>query len=291
VTLEAPARSLRPFATPAGAICALALDHRDAMRNAYKRIGVEEVSETTMLDVKARIVDALADTVSAMLLDAPAVARCRPAGVGVFVPLETQGHQPLAGGRLTGLLDGFGPADAAALGVEGCKLLLYYRSDHDETAPRQRALLEAVAADCHRHGLPLVVEPLVYRLDDEDEHVYARRFGELVVSAARDLADSGADLLKLQFPGDADACERVSWAASPLPWTLLGGADIAGEAFAEQLRVACRAGACGFIAGRAIWGGALALEASEQSPWLRDHARPLLQRLADIADTHARRIH
>jgi len=284
------AEVLRPFATPAGAVCALALDHRDAMRNAFKRAGVAEISEQTMLDVKARIIDALAASASAMLLDAPAFARCRPANIGVLVPLEAQGQEPLAGGRLNRLLDDFGPQDAAALGANGCKLLLYYRPDHPQTAEKQRELVAEVAANCHRHGLPLVVEPLVYRLQEEDEHAYARGFAELVISATRELADSGADLLKLQFPGDARACERVSEAASPLPWTLLGGNDVDGDGFADQLRVACVAGAVGFIAGRAIWGGALAREASDQGAWLREQARPLLERLVGIADTHARRI-
>ena len=99
------AESLRPFLTPAGALCALALDHRDAMRNAFARAGMSKFSDAAMLDVKARIADALAPAVSAMLLDGPALARCRSAGAGVFVPLEEQGHERLGDGRLTPLLD------------------------------------------------------------------------------------------------------------------------------------------------------------------------------------------
>jgi tagatose 1,6-diphosphate aldolase len=283
-------RSLRAFATPAGVLAVLALDHRDAMRNAFKRSGVADVSEAAMLDVKCQIIEALAQSASGIMLDPCAVARCQPSGMGVILPLEAQGHEPVAGGRLTRLIEDFGPAEAAALGVQGCKLLLYYRADHAETAPRQRELASSVAADCHRHGLVLVVEPLVYRLADEDKAAYSRAFGPLVVAAAQDLTGSGADLLKLQFPGDAAYCERVSLATSPLDWTLLGGADVDGETFAEQLQIACDAGACGFIAGRAIWGGALALDADDQRKWLRRDARPLFERLTEIAHTHGGRI-
>jgi tagatose-1,6-bisphosphate aldolase len=283
-------RSLLAFATPAGVICTLALDHRDAMRNAFARAGIEDVTEATMLETKERIADALAGGASAILLDAPAVARCRRPGLGIFVPLEAQGHVALAGGRTTRLLDDFGPRDAVALGADGGKLLLYYRADHEASAERQRELVATVAADCHRHGLPLVVEPIVYRLEGEDEREYAGRFGDLVVGAAADLAGSGADLLKLQFPGDARACERLTQAAAPLHWALLGGSEVDGATFARQLEIACAAGACGFIAGRAIWGGAVALDPNGQSAWLRDHARPLFDRLAGIADTHARRL-
>jgi tagatose-1,6-bisphosphate aldolase len=282
-------RSLRAIASPEGVVCVLALDHRDAMRNAFKRAGIADVSEAAMLDVKSRIVEALATSASGIMLDPPAVARCRPPGIGLIVPLEAQGHQPLDGGRLNQLSEAFGPADAAVLGADGCKLLLYYRADHPETALRQRALVESVAADCHQHGLPLIVEPIVHRLEDEDVATHARLFGKLVVAAARELADSGADLLKLQFPGSAALCERVTAAAAPLDWVVLGGSDVACDTFADQLQTACRAGAAGFMAGRAIWSDALGRPEHEQAAWLRNEARPLFDHLTDIAQTYERR--
>lgn len=282
--------ALRTLTSSAGAISVLALDHRDAMRNAFGRIGVPNPSEPTMLVTKSRIVSAIADHASALLLDPPAVGRCRRPDLGLLVPLESQGHKTLDGGRLTNLLRDCTPVHARSLGADCCKLLLYYRADHRATASRQLALAMRVSADCHRHGLALAVEPLIYRLEGEGERSYSRRFSDLIVAATGELAATGVDVLKLQFAGDTRACERVTEAASPLPWTLLGGAAVNGEAFAEQLRTACDAGACGFIAGRTIWGGALGLSASQQMSWLRDHARPLLERLTDIAGTHARRI-
>jgi sulfofructosephosphate aldolase len=281
---------LRSWATERGAICMLALDHRDAMRNAFERVGVPDVSETVMLDVKSRITDELIEAASVVLLDSMALERLRPVGLPVVMPLEEQGHQPCAGGRLTQLLDDFTPADAAMLGAQGCKLLLYYRTDHVETAVRQRELVVKVAAECHRHGLPLVVEPLVYRLAGEHRQAYERQFADLVIGAAEDLAASGADLLKLQFPGSAATCQRLTQAAAPLPWTVLGGSDANPAEFSIQLRIACAGGASGFIAGRAIWGGALAQAPEQQRAWLRDRARPLMHRLVEIADTNARRI-
>jgi tagatose-1,6-bisphosphate aldolase len=281
--------SLDAFTSPAGAISILALDHRDAMRNAYRRAGVDEVTEQTMLDAKAKIITALAPRASAILLDARAAALPRPHHLGLFMPLETQGHVAFAGGRLNSLMVEFGPRQATAAGAHGCKLLLYYRSDHAATAERQLQLAATAAAACHRRGLPLVVEPKVYRLPGEDEGAYRQKFGRLVVSAARDLAQSTADLLKLQYPGDAGLCGSVTAAADPLPWTLLGG-EIAGETFEAQLRDACRAGASGFIAGRAIWGGALPLATAARTAWLAQRAAPLFDRLCTITDTDARRI-
>lgn len=282
--------SLRELATSDGVLCVLALDHRDALRNAFRRVGVEQVTERTIFDLKGLIADALASNASAIMLDPAAVPCCRPAHIGLVVPLEEQGHLAHAGGRLTPLLERFGPAEAAALGADCCKLLLYYRADHAETAAPQRALLDQVVTSCKRSGLPLAVEPLVYRLEGEDESAYADAFPALVVAAARDLADSGADMLKLQFPGDASLCEKVSEAAAPLPWVLLGGSEVDFETFVGQLETTCRAGASGFMAGRAIWAGALALPREMQSDWLRVEARPRFDHIAAIATRHGRRI-
>jgi sulfofructosephosphate aldolase len=282
--------ALSSLAAPGGGISTLALDHRDAMRSSYRRAGVEAVDEATMVAAKVRIVDALAEYCSSILLDAGALAACRRPGLPVLMPLEQQGHDGFEGGRLNRLLDDFSPATAADLGAQACKLLLYYRTDHRPTASRQLELVAAAAADCHRHGLPLVVEPKLYRLEGEGEDELAATFGELVVAAAADLSASGADLLKVEYPGSAAACERVSAAAEPLRWTLLGGSDVDGETFAVQLRSACEAGASGFIAGRAIWGGALAVAEGEQPAWLAEHALPTFERLVEITDTYARRM-
>ena len=274
--------SLDPFKTPDGVYCMLALDHRDALRNAFRRAGVQDVSADQMLETKARIVSVLGDHASGVLLDHAAV-ECRPTYAGLLVPLEAQGHEPLEGARLNRLE--FSAADAIRVGADGCKLLLWYRADHHESASRQAELVAGAAEDCHREGLPLILEPLVYQLEGESDAAFAAAFADLVVEAAREL--HVCDLLKLQYPGD-EAVDRATAAATPLDWALLGGSEVGGDTFAEQLAIACRAGARGFIAGRAIWSGCLSLAPGEQERWLRRNARPLFERLVTIA--HAERL-
>jgi tagatose-1,6-bisphosphate aldolase len=283
--------SLVPFASTRGIFRILALDHRDALRNAFRRAGALEVTTETMLAVKSRIAAVLGRVATGILLDPDAIPDSRPTGTGLLVPLEEQGHETLEVGRLNHLLDHFGPAEALALGADGCKLLLYYRADHRATAFRQWELVERVSEQCHREGLPLVLEPLVYRLDGEDDNGYRQAFPDLVVAAAQDLAACGADLLKLQFPTGANegaTCALLTQAAWPLRWALLGGSEVDRSTFASQLEIACRAGASGFIAGRALWGGALGLSASDQEAWLLTEALPLFERLSGIAEDYGR---
>jgi tagatose-1,6-bisphosphate aldolase len=273
---------LESLATERGILALLALDHRDALRNAFARAGVDAVDEETMLAAKGRIAAALAPHVSGILLDEASAKLAAPPGLPVVLPLEEQGHETLEGGRVNRLMRL--PATECA----AHKLLLYYRADHDASASRQRALAEQAAAIARAAGVPLVLEPLVYRLDGEDETAYGSRFGELVAAAAADLAGSGAAVLKLQFPGDD--CSALTDASTPLPWALLGGSDVDGETFARQLEVACDAGGSGFIAGRAIWGGALGLDGDDADAWLAGQAAPLLARLRRTADLRGRPI-
>jgi tagatose 1,6-diphosphate aldolase len=270
--------SLEPLTTGTGTFCLLALDHRDALRNAFRAVGVEDADRATILALKSRIARVLGGSASGILLDYDAVG-FRPPRAGLLTPLEAQGYELLDGARLSRLE--FGAARAREAGADGCKLLLWYRADHAASAERQRALLARAAEDCHGHGLPLVLEPLVYRLEGESDAAYASAYADLVVAAAAELHDS--DLLKLQFPGH-DACTRATTAAAPLRWALLGGSTVGGEEFAEQLEAACAAGAAGFIAGRAIWAGALGLAPEEQEPWLTREALPLFRQLVAIVE-------
>jgi tagatose 1,6-diphosphate aldolase len=280
--------SLGPIATENGVFCVLALDHRDAMRNAFRRAGIKDVSPEAMLRTKTRIAEAIVGCASGILLDHATAAATQRNGTGLLVPLERQGHQPLEGGRLNELE--YTATKAAAVGADGCKLLLHYRADHHPTASKQRELVARAAEDCHRHGLPLVLEPLVYRLEDESQNTYEANFSDYTVAGATDLATSGTDLLKLQYPGSRTACEQLTAAASPLPWALLGGSEVAGDEFSVQLEAACRAGASGFLTGRTIWSGALGLPDPEQQKWLAEVARPLFDRLRVIAQTYGRSI-
>ena len=79
-----------------------------------------------------------------------------------------------------------------------------------------------------------------------------------VIETARRLSRTGADVLKLEAPHDIAhnqdeaawqaACEQVS-AASAVPWALLSAGWSTLRNSSGRLRVACAAGASGFLAG------------------------------------------
>jgi tagatose 1,6-diphosphate aldolase len=119
---------------------------------------------------------------------------------------------------------------------------------------------------------------------------------QVVKETARRLSNTGADILKLEFPVDVAfdrdqnswhaACQAVS-AVSAVPWVLLSaGVDF--ETFADQTYIACQEGASGFLAGRAIWKESVALPTNERKQFIQNVAIPRLNALTEIATQKAR---
>jgi tagatose-1,6-bisphosphate aldolase len=75
---------------------------------------------------------------------------------------------------------------------------------------------------------------------------------------------------------------------SDVPWVLLSaGVDFA--TFAEQTRIACAAGASGWLAGRAIWKECVVLPPEERQTFLANTATARVEQLNEIANANARK--
>ena len=270
-TLEARRRQLASLGGDDGIVVGLAIDHRDSLRALMPGpAGIH--GDDSLRDVKRRILAAIAPMASAVMLDEELGGtaldeHALPDSVGLIMPLEAQGYEAVGEGRVSRLLEDFGPADAVERGAVACKVLLPYRAD-DASAPAQRALLRTAAELTRAAGLALVAEPIPYRHSSEDAEAFAAAWPSLVMTAVEHLGDVGVDLWKLPFPAlagppeaTADACRALHAACDGDPWVLLGaGVDL--DLFIAQIAVAGRAGACGFLAGRGIWGPAALAAAS-----------------------------
>ena len=107
----------------------------------------------------------------------------------------------------------------------------------------------------------------------------------------RELGALRPDIYKAQVPFGGRApmnditerCRRMT-DVLPCPWVVLS-AGVALEDFATSVEAACRGGASGFLAGRAVWRDALT---ADPEPVLRERSVPRLQRLGEIVDALAR---
>jgi tagatose 1,6-diphosphate aldolase len=275
----------------------VAVDHRDSLRVAFQGRGVAAPEGEAIGALKAEIVAALAPVATGILIDAEHGGGVLADGAGaapaVLMPLEAQGYADAEQGRVTSFLPGWSPATALAAGADGCKLLLPFRADHPASAGPQLAIVSEAVAACHAAGLPLVLEPIAYRLPDEDEAEFGDAFAGLVIAGVERLVPLGADVMKVQFPraGAAGAeeewCRQLDAACGATPWVLLGG-GAAHETFATQVEVACRAGASGYIVGRTAWEGAVTADPGERQRWLAEVGAPRLQAVRERAAALAR---
>jgi tagatose 1,6-diphosphate aldolase len=292
-------RGLSATSTGNGVFTILAIDHRDSMRVVLDPEDPPGIPAADLTDVKLWLLRELGNEATAVMLEpeysaAQAIAtRTLPGTVGFLAALEAQGYLGDPTARQTSLLDGWSVEKAKRLGASGIKLLVLYRPD-SPIADAQDQMIRGVIADCARYDIPLFLEPLAYVTEPgmaTDSPEFAAKRRRIVVDTVRRLGALGPEILKVQFPIDtrhesdralwADACAELDEAAH-VPWALLSGGDPY-ELFRDQVRVACEAGASGFMVGRALWGEAIRAPAPERAELVERVLRPRFRELAAIA--------
>ncbi len=266
----------------------IAADHGDplvAMLRALGRPGAPEEQRA----FKADLVDTVGRAASAVLLDPDVslpelvdrnlVAR----DVGLLVRIEADGYDTEDGLRRSRLISGLGAEGARARGATAAKVMVFLRADREDLDGHTAGLVRAALADCRRAGLLCVIELMTYRLDGESPETFAARRAGLIADGAVLLRECGAKVLKLEYPGSAAACRRVTDAVG-VPWAVLS-AGVDHEAFCGQLRDAMDGGADGFIAGRSLWKEAVGLAPPERRRFLDGVARTRMEELLAIVES------
>lgn len=300
MTTPGKVRHLAQCSSDDGHFCIVAIDHRANLRAALDRAAPAALDDAAFVAFKADVLRHLLAPASAVLVDpvyglGPGLAEhLIPGGCGILAPLEVTNYDVPPAERETVFIPGWSVGKLKRVGCTGVKLLLYYHPA-DARAAAKRDLVTRVAADCAAHDIPFFLEPIVYP-PDPAQPLSAADHRAAVLAAVRDLGPLGVDVLKLEFPCDIrqepgeiaweQACAAVT-AASPVPWALLsGGGDY--ETFRRQAAVACAAGASGIIAGRALWGEAVALHGEARARFLATTGRARVLELAALVRAQAR---
>lgn len=296
-------RGLAATSSPKGIFKVLAIDHRDSMRVFLDPVDPQSISASALTDVKLGLLRELGNEATAVMLEPEysaaqaIVARSLPGNLGFLAAVEAQGYLGDPNARQTTLLEGWSVAKAKRLGASGIKLLVLYRPDAGAIAEAQDRVIEGVVADCAQHDIPLFLEPLAYSIEpgmSTDSAEFAAKRRSIVIETVRRLGALGPDILKVQFPVDtrfesgrklwSEACAELNETA-PVPWALLSGGDPY-DLFVEQVRIACEAGASGFLVGRALWGEYVHVAADEQPRFMETVVRPRFEELSSIASTY-----
>lgn len=282
-------RGLQAVSTLDHVFAILAIDHISALSAVARPDSPSSTTEREMSAMKVELVASLAAGASGVLIDPvlglePVIRNdALPGSTGLLVALEDGDYATLD--AVPRLFEGWDVDRAVASGANAVKCSFLYDPFSPSTATH--TFVSDLVAGCGRHGVPLFAEALV-------AHSPANR-RSVVVETARNIGALGVDILKLEFPSSEtlpgaepewrDACLELT-EASPRPWTLLSAGEEF-DTFAQQLAVACEAGASGYVAGRAVWQDLVAPSAGDDGVELAE-ARRRLAVLSEITANHAR---
>lgn len=279
------------LARPSGGLAMLAVDQREALRAMIADATGQPPSTVTderLTDFKVAVAQHLSPYASALLVDAQfgwdavvnaavvAPSCALIAAADKLIPGKTEF---VADSAIDETVD---PMVVRAQGAKGLKLLVVWRPDGD--AGRRVAMVEAFLARCRAARLTSIIEP-VSRAPlsggkwDADAGI---------LGAARELGRLGADIYKTEVPthgrgSDRDVeagCAAITEAVDGA-WVVLSS-GVQADRFPEAVALACRQGASGFLAGRAVW--ASVVGRPDLPAALRTVAADRLRRLCDMVD-------
>ncbi|WP_024707268.1 tagatose 1,6-diphosphate aldolase [Martelella sp. AD-3] len=289
----------------------LAMDQTGPIVNPIKAIrGLDQAPFEDVAAVKRMLARHLAPHASAVLIDPPlgyaASIRDIPAEKGLLIANEWATWEVTDTGRKSSSIPGWDPALIRRIGGDAVKVNLWYRADVSaDVRAHQLAYLDAMKTASRLNDIPFVLEFLVYPLPGESAAAFARRRVELVSGSFTDeevMNPDGVDLYKLEPPiptfdvPDPDGPHALAAQAAfdrmarhvHRPWVLLSG-GASPEDFLRLLTFAYRAGASGYLAGRAIWAGAFSrfpdLAAMERS--MREEAPQFMERFNRLTERQA----
>jgi tagatose 1,6-diphosphate aldolase len=297
-------RGLQEISSPEGLITVLALDHRGTL---IKAMGLKENEPNVynlVRDFKFMTIKYLLPCATAVLIDpqfggAEAIARGSiPGSKGLMITLESSGYKGESTARLNEIIPTWSPAKIKRMGASAIKFKIDYHPDAGKVTRQMEELVARVSTEAGELDIPLLLEPVSYSIDakiEKESTEYARQRPAIVLETARRLGPM-VDVLKLEFPHDASfnqdenewekACMDITH-TSPVPWVLLS-AGVEFHIFQQQAKVACKAGASGYVAGRAIFQEAAGLQGMAREDFLKNVAARRMQDLKEMASKTAR---
>jgi sulfofructosephosphate aldolase len=283
--------TLDAIARPGGGLAMIAMDQRESLRHMFDLAGAGRPADEVLVDFKRAVATELADRASGFLVDRDfggmgiLADGLLPEGCGFILAADALTQEPGGPVEETALDEGALEL-ACEDGVDAIKLLIIWR--RDERREQRVELAERFIREARERGVLSVLEPVVRAAPGEDGFDQE----DAIREAARELSVLRPSLYKVQVPlaGAGEPAEQLA-ASERLardvtgPWVVLSQ-GVALDRFAAAVEAACRAGASGFLAGRALWSDVVG--APDVPAALRERSRPRLERLTEIVDAHAR---
>lgn len=263
--------------TQDGVFHIFAIDHRDVLTvKMEEKMGV--VEESAVLKEKLRLIDAVREMTSAVLVDPHYFLQDKKLDPHmdmnhIIMGIERNNYDISKIGKDYLTTD----ISIEELGQSGCnmvKLFVFYQPGMDFTDEIDQVIAEVVEK-CNANQLPLMLEPILYQSTPENRL-------ELTKKMLTRLKKFDIDIYKIDFPGDLERksdqdnlaiCREINDLLAT-PWIILSS-GVTLDQFKKQLQIAGQAGACGYAVGRSVW-----------NPYiLREDLESMKQAFAEIKET------
>jgi tagatose 1,6-diphosphate aldolase len=268
----------------------IAADQRGGMREVLADTSEarKAISDRRLGEVKVALARGLAVHAGCILVD-PLCALpwmvddgLLPRDTALLVGLDASGFDTTPEGwRLSRLVPGVDARLVRRMGATGGKIMVYLRPDVPGADDHNIAILRQVIADFAAEDVLLVTEFLTYAMPGESPEAYKAAFPGLIEAGSRICLDLGAHLLKIPFPGTAEACANVTAMCGDVPWAVLS-AGVDHATFLGQVETSMAQGASGVIAGRSLWKDCIHLDAAEMESRIATRAVPRLRELQAV---------
>lgn len=285
--------TLDAIARPSGALAMVAMDQRESLRTMFRDAGAGRPDDARMVAFKTDVATALGPLASGFLIDRHfGFERVRdgllPPTCGLILAADDLVQEPGGPVEETAIDDVVAAADFDLSGVRAIKLLVVWRRD-DRRGQRVELARRFVELAAER-GVLSVLEP-VARATEAELADGTWDLDAAITEAAAELSPLRPSLYKAQVPSRGKgsperlqaACDRLG-AAITGPWVVLSQ-GVEREDFRGAVLAACRSGASGFLAGRALWSDIVG--APDVPGALAEIAVPRLRRLLDVVDNEA----
>ncbi|NDL60517.1 hypothetical protein F7O44_25900 [Phytoactinopolyspora sp. XMNu-373] len=284
--------SLETLARPRGGLAMVAMDQRESLRAMFEQVTGDRPSTSELTEFKLAVARELGPCASGFLIDrelgfdAVRTQGVLPGSCGLILAVDAL-EQSVGGPVEETRLDPDAVAAAGGFdGVAAIKLLVIWRRDslREQRVRLARDFIELA----RKHGVLSVLEPVVRATPAEAERGWD--LNTAIREAAAELSALRPSLYKAQVPSAGrgelaeleDECRALDESVIG-PWVVLSqGVQL--ERFPDAVAAACRAGASGFLAGRALWSDVVGRPLVE----LEQRSLPRLRHLVDVVDAHAR---
>jgi sulfofructosephosphate aldolase len=278
--------TLDALARESGTFLMVAMDQRESLRTMLAPHHAD-ADDARMIRFKLAVARELGPYASGLLIDRHyaydeiVAERILPPSCGLILAVDALEQPP--GGIVEDTELDEKAGNAIREPVVALKLLVIWRDDarRARRVETSRRFVELARS----YGLLSVLEPVVRGPEGFDRE-------SSIVEAAVELSTVGCDLYKCEVPthGAGEPAEITEWsrridAAVPCPWVVLSQ-GVEPERYPAAVEAACKGGASGMLAGRAVWTATLA--ADDPTELLREHSVPRLQQLGAIVDEHGR---